>query len=94
LRLFLGNIGSFVPLGFLLPILLKRKSLIITVAIGFTFSFLIESAQYISYKGIAEVDDLILNTLGAAMGYFSFFVAAMVFGRDQGDHVSWTTATR
>lgn len=29
----------------------------------------IETVQFVFYKGVAELDDLILNTLGAAVGY-------------------------
>lgn len=70
LRLFLGNIGWFVPFGFLLPLLSKKNNLVRTVAAGFVFSLFIETAQFIFYKGVAELDDLILNTLGAAIGYW------------------------
>lgn len=69
LRLFLGNIGWFVPFGFLLPLLSKKSNLIKTMAAGFIFSFFIETMQFIFHKGVAELDDLILNTLGAAIGY-------------------------
>ena len=69
IRLFFGNIGWFVPFGFLLPLLLKRKSFLFTIALGAGFSFFIETTQYIFYKGVAELDDLILNTLGAGIGY-------------------------
>lgn len=69
LRLFLGNIGWFVPFGFLLPLLQKKSGLVKTMAAGFTFSLFIEIMQFIFHKGVAELDDLILNTLGAAIGY-------------------------
>ena len=72
LRLFLGNIGWFIPLGFLLPILLKSKRLVTIIVIGFLFSLFIETSQFVFRKGIAEPDDLILNTLGAAVGYLLF----------------------
>ena len=74
LRLFLGNIGWFIPFGFLLPMLLKNSSFIKIVTIAFMFSFFIETSQFIFYKGVAELDDLILNTLGAAIGYFFFLL--------------------
>jgi len=70
--LFFGNIFWFVPLGFLMPMLLKRSSFIKVTAIGFSFSLFIEITQFISYRGVAELDDLILNTLGAAIGYWVF----------------------
>ena len=72
IRLFLGNIGWFVPFGFLLPMLIKRKNMIFIMVTGMTFSFLIEAMQYIFYKGVAELDDFILNTLGVAIGYLIY----------------------
>ena len=71
-RLFLGNIGWFVPFGFLLPILLKKMNLLKVAVLGFLFSFGIETMQYIFRKGVAELDDLILNTLGAVIGYLLY----------------------
>ena len=73
LRLFLGNIGWFVPFGFLLPILLKRNNPLIIIGNSLLFSIFIEVIQFISYKGIAELDDLILNTLGAIIGYLLYW---------------------
>jgi len=79
LRLFLGNIGWFIPFGFLLPMLSKKKSLIFTMATGFTFSLFIETTQFIFYKGVAELDDLILNVLGTAIGYALYKIAQRIF---------------
>ena len=75
--LFLGNIGWFIPFGFLLPMLLKKSSLLKIVACGFMFSFAIETTQFFTYKGVAELDDLILNTLGVAIGYLLFKLLSM-----------------
>ena len=72
LWLFFGNIGWFVPFGFLLPILLKKESFLKVVVMGFMFSFTIESLQFIFRIGVAELDDLILNTLGTAIGYLIY----------------------
>ena len=72
LWLFLGNIGWFVPFGFLLPTLLKKESFLRILVIGFMFSFAIESLQFIFRIGVAELDDLILNTLGIAIGYLIY----------------------
>ena len=79
LYLFLGNIVIFIPFGFLLPILLKKASFKQVVWLGFLFSLTIETMQFIFRVGIAELDDLILNTIGAAVGYLcSYFVKMMV----------------
>ena len=74
LWLLIGNIAWFVPFGFFLPVILKSNGFIKTVAFGFTFSFAIELLQYVFYKGVAELDDLLLNTLGVTMGYFLFCI--------------------
>lgn len=63
------NILLFIPLGFILPLLWKefrsRKAMGIT---GFLVSLGIELAQLLNYR-ISDVDDLIMNTLGALLGY-------------------------
>ena len=79
LKQFLGNIGWFVPLGFFLPVLIKRKSLLITTAVGLLFSLFIEVMQFVFYKGVAELDDLILNTLGTAIGYLLYRLSKKLF---------------
>ena len=71
-RQFLGNIGWFLPFGFLLPLLFKKENFFITVFAGLVFSLFIEIAQFVFYKGIAELDDLILNTFGTIIGYVLF----------------------
>ena len=70
--LLVGNIAWFVPFGFLLPILSTRKNLFAVVAGGFLLSLFIESIQFIFYKGVAELDDLILNVLGVVIGYIFY----------------------
>ena len=39
------------------------------VLVGFILSLIIETAQFVLGSGISELDDLILNTLGALPGY-------------------------
>jgi glycopeptide antibiotics resistance protein len=69
LWLFLGNIFWFVPFGFLLPLLLERHRFVKTMLAGFLFSLAIETLQFVFYKGVAELDDLILNSLGVLIGF-------------------------
>ena len=69
----LGNIIMFIPLGYFLPRLWRglRKwwrtwlaTLLIMTAV--------EIAQFFTLRGTCDVDDLILNLLGAAIGYIFF----------------------
>ena len=41
---------------------------------GFGLSLVVETIQLITKVGCFDVDDLILNTLGAALGYLAFAV--------------------
>ena len=65
--LFLGNIIWFMPLGFYLVFCRKLK-VRHAVVCGFLFSLFIEIMQYVLGTGIAELDDLILNTFGSFLG--------------------------
>ena len=61
----LQNIVFFIPFGLFAP--LKRwKTVLLTAVI---FSTLIEVVQYIGGFGLAEVDDVICNTLGTLIGF-------------------------
>jgi glycopeptide antibiotics resistance protein len=70
---FIGNIGWFVPFGFLLPFLTgKPKTLKHMALFGFLLSFAVELSQYAFGTGVTELDDLILNTFGTAVGFLLF----------------------
>lgn len=66
--LFLGNIIWFVPFGMYLKWRDKNKSFLQIAFWGFLFSLMIECLQYAFGTGYSELDDLILNTLGAWLG--------------------------
>ena len=77
-QLFL-NICMFVPLGCLLPVVFcAMRRWYCTVLTACFFSFLIEFVQYFIGRS-ADVDDLIMNTLGAAVGYFIFWLLNLLF---------------
>lgn len=73
----LGNLFLLMPLGIFLPTLYNRFRRFQTVfLIAFLTTVLIESIQFISqyFGGVrtADVDDVILNTLGACGGFYVF----------------------
>ncbi|MBR4305368.1 MAG: VanZ family protein [Ruminiclostridium sp.] len=63
---FLGNIVMFLPFGLFIP-LLWRASYKTAVLTGFCSSLFIETCQLFLARG-TDVDDLLLNTLGAFVG--------------------------
>ena len=72
-----GNVVLFMPLGFLLPMLVPWFDRFWrTVATGFVLSSLIELSQ-VAFPGVrrADVNDVLMNTLGAAVGYLVYRLA-------------------
>lgn len=71
----LGNVVGFIPFGFMLPCISRRTRgfLLITLS-GFNLSLCVECIQLVSRVGSFDVDDMILNTLGTAIGYVVFAV--------------------
>lgn len=63
-----GNIVWFVPFGMYLQYMGISRRLFQTALYGFLFSLLIESMQFVFGTGFSELDDLVLNTLGAWIG--------------------------
>ena len=69
------NIFLFVPLGMALPYIFKTKTrnrLLLTVLIGAGLSVLIETTQHFLRVGMTQTDDVICNTLGAAIGMCAY----------------------
>lgn len=65
-----GNVAMFVPLGFFLPKVSPRlRKLWRTLLATTLIILLVEMLQLFSLRGICDVDDVILNVLGAAVGY-------------------------
>lgn len=70
-----GNVIAFVPYGFLLPIVTHRmRSGFVIVMSGFALSLTVELIQLVTKVGSFDVDDLLLNTLGALLGYLLFLI--------------------
>lgn len=79
LKNILGNILLFLPLGFFVPIIFQKANNLIGIfIIGFLFSLLIESTQFLislslgfTYRN-TDIDDIILNSIGCVIGYFIY----------------------
>jgi glycopeptide antibiotics resistance protein len=64
-----GNILLFFPLPIILKMYLRVYKFSSVLLLAVTLSVSIESLQYIFEVGVADIDDVILNTLGACFGY-------------------------
>lgn len=72
---FYGNIAWFIPFGLLRRSLTQRKGdWLITIIEGALLSLCIESAQFVLGTGMADIDDLMFNTLGVMIGVLLYQV--------------------
>ena len=69
-RTMLMNVFLFQPIGLALPNLLPKKAhpVAVTVVFAMLLSIGIEAAQFHYHLGRCEIDDVIMNTLGAVVG--------------------------
>ena len=77
-RTFFMNALLFVPLGLAMPYCLSKKpykrNIFITIGFACVLSTVIEFLQYYYHLGRCETDDVIANTLGAAIGTLSYLI--------------------
>ena len=72
----IGNSTMFIPTGILTPILYKKRNTFFkVVTTGFLISLVIEIIQLPFAVRCSDVDDLILNTIGCAVGYGIYALA-------------------
>ncbi|MBO4938179.1 MAG: VanZ family protein [Oscillospiraceae bacterium] len=65
-----GNVIMFIPLGFFLPLIFARLRRLWKTLITTLLSIsIIEILQLFTLLGSCDIDDLILNLAGAAIGY-------------------------
>lgn len=83
-----GNVIGFIPFGFILPVISRRwRSGSLIVLSGFCLSFCVETIQLVTKVGCFDVDDLILNTAGAAAGYLLFAVCDHLRRKHYGEKI-------
>jgi glycopeptide antibiotics resistance protein len=71
-RPYIENILLFIPFGFMLPLIWRKYEVLWKTALsGLTFSLIIELSQLFNSR-ITDLDDLLMNTLGALIGWVIF----------------------
>lgn len=80
----IGNITMFIPVGIIWPFCFdKLDSVGKTVLAGFGFTLFIEISQLFFYERCSDVDDLVLNTLGMAIGAVIYFGCRYLITRNR-----------
>ena len=83
-----GNVIGFIPYGFILPVIAhKCRSGFFIIASGFALSLLVETVQLVTKVGCFDVDDLLMNTLGAVIGYVFFVVCNYLRRKRYGEKI-------
>lgn len=75
----LGNIVIFIPLGIYLPMLKRNKSILANTLIITLVSISVEIAQFIFCVGVADIDDVILNSIGGLFGTILWKILFLIF---------------
>ena len=65
----LSNVVVFIPIGFLLGIVMRKGGLAGVMAVGIGISVVIELLQFTMMRGFCETDDVMHNAVGCLMGY-------------------------
>lgn len=73
------NIIVFIPIGLLGGRELGRKIIPIAAAVSIT----IEIVQFVTGRGLTEFDDVIHNTLGAAIGYGAYVIVKKIMEKQK-----------
>jgi glycopeptide antibiotics resistance protein len=83
----LGNFVMLLPLGIYLPLLYKRlRGFFPVLLVSMLSSILIEFFQLVTRYRSADIDDVLLNTAGACVGYIIYrLVKALVVSKNQSD---------
>lgn len=72
-----GNLIIFLPLGYMTAVLFpKMRKLTRIFVLASAFSLVIEIFQYVFMCGRADIDDVLLNTLGGVIGYWAFVIVS------------------
>ena len=80
IRQIIINIAMMFPFGFLLPVLMKNKhKFLMTLLLALLLIFFIEIMQMVMQCGTFEVDDVVNNLLGTAIGLLLYRLISAVY---------------
>ena len=80
----LVNLGMLFPVGFLLPIVLVcRRKYLLTLLLSVFLTLFIETMQLVMKCGTFEIDDIINNIIGAALGAVAYAVIKRLISKDK-----------
>lgn len=79
------NLIFMIPMSIMLPMIWEKFSkLIPSLLFSFVFLMMIEVLQLLTERGSFDVDDLILNLIGAVIGYFIYYIVERKINKKEG----------
>jgi glycopeptide antibiotics resistance protein len=87
-----GNVLLFIPLPFFLLYFFGMRSFSRLLLVSFITSLVVETIQFIFRIGVADIDDLFLNTIGALTGLLILHTLFPVSSRQYRLADNWQTA--
>lgn len=73
----LGNVAAFIPFGILIPMLYRIK--FVRFLVGFMLVILVlETVQALTFLGSFDINDVLTNALGAAIGFGAYAAGSRV----------------
>ena len=67
------NVVLFIPIGFMISVLVRPRPWL-AIVIGMVGSAAIEVTQLLTRRGLFELDDIIYNSVGAAIGFLLYLL--------------------
>ncbi len=65
-----GNVAAFLPMGIFLPYFIRRLNTLNSFAVTMTVIIIsVEIIQLVTRRGSLDIDDFILNIIGALIGF-------------------------
>lgn len=75
----LENIIMFVPFGMLVPLIGRwTKKFYVCIPLAMLLSIGIEGSQYVTQRGFCQLEDLVMNSIGAVLGYGVWFLSQRI----------------
>lgn len=72
----IGNLVGFIPIGMFIPFLFKAGFIRFVLTFGICIT-LIELIQMLTLRGSFDINDIILNSLGAIVGFIAAKIGSM-----------------
>lgn len=83
-----GNVLMFIPLGIYAAYYSRKVNVVKVLLFVMGASVFIEVVQYVFKRGATDIDDVILNTAGGAMGLVLYGLCVVIFRKRERANVA------